>query len=97
MIVKKNGQIVSHMEKIPASPKAVIIVIHGFSSSKESPTFELLRRRLPEAGFGMVGIDLPGHGTEESAGEILRISSALDSIEAAEKYAVSRWPDLNIS
>ena len=84
------------MQAIPENPKGIIIVVHGFTSSKESPTFELLRRRLPQAGFGMVGIDLPGHGTEESLKEILRIETAIDSIEAAEQYAVRLYPDQKI-
>ena len=30
-------------------------------------------QKLPEAGLGLIGIDLPGHGRDESYAETLRI------------------------
>lgn len=69
-----------------------MLAIHGFTSSRESSTYKLLLHRLPAAGFGMVGIDLPGHGADESAKETLRVPGAIDSIEAAEKYILREYP-----
>ena len=56
----------------------------------------MLLRRLPAAGYGMIGIDLPGHGTEESAQETLRIEACKNSLAAAEAYAAAQYPDLPI-
>ena len=95
-IRKKNGSIVSCVKEVPAHPEGIVIAIHGFSSSKESSTYRLLLDRLPSAGLGVICIDLPGHGTEEAAAETLRISGALDSIEAAEQYALSEYPGCRI-
>ena len=95
-IQKDDGNIISCVQVIPEHPRGIVIAIHGFSSSKESSTYRLLLKRLPAAGFGMVGIDLPGHGTEESSQEPLRIPGALASIEAAERYVLREYPGYEI-
>lgn len=95
-IPKESGSVVSCVREIPEHPRSIVIVIHGFSSSKSCATYRLLLRRLPMAGYGMIGIELPGHGTEESRQETLRIEGAIDSIEAAERYALSHWPELPV-
>ncbi len=93
---KPDSYIVSCLKEIPEEPKGIVIAIHGFSSCKECATYQMLLRRMPAAGYGVIGIDLPGHGSEESLLEVLRIEGALNSIEAAEKYAVERYPRMKI-
>ena len=95
-ITKESGSVVSCVREIPENPRGIVIAVHGFSSSKTCATYRLLLRRLPAAGYGMIGIELPGHGTEESKQETLRIEGAIDSIEAAEHYALEHWPELPI-
>ena len=89
---KKDSNIVPCVKSIPEKPKGIVIAIHGFSSSKECATYQMLLRRLPEAGYGMIGIELPGHGREEALQETLRIEGCMNSIEAAEKYISETWP-----
>lgn len=93
-IRKKNGQGVSCVMEVPESAKGIVIAVHGFSSSRDCGTYQMLLRRLPAAGYGMFGIELPGHGTGESSRELLRISGAVDSIETAEHYVAKRYPSL---
>ncbi len=93
---KNDGGMVSCLKEIPDHPETVVIVIHGFSSSKESPTCGKLLERFPREGFGILALDLPGHGTGESAKEILRVPGALDSIEAAERYLLREYPEAEI-
>ena len=57
-ITKPDGKKVSFVKEIPEDAKTVVVAVHGFTSSKESPTVQLLLKRLPAAGFGVVGIDL---------------------------------------
>ena len=95
-IKKANGHSVSCVEEIPYGADKIAVAIHGFTSSKESPTVQMLLRRLPAAGIGVVGIDLPCHGVEESYEEELRIESGIGSIEAAERYVAERYPDAEI-
>ena len=42
--------------------KAVLIVVHGFASSKESPTCKRLEEIMPKIGISTIAIDLPNHG-----------------------------------
>ena len=95
-ITKPDSHKVPCISEFPEKPCGIVIAIHGFTSSKECSTYQMLLRRLPAAGFGMIGIDLPGHGKEEAAQEELRIQAALDSIQAAEEYAVHHYPGLPI-
>lgn len=93
---KPDSHIVACVKEIPQDPKGIAIVVHGFTSSKESPTVRMLLRRLPEGGIGVVAIDLPGHGQEESRDEELRIEGCKDSLEAAEKYIAEHYPDAEV-
>ena len=95
-IQKSDGNVVSCMQEIPDSPRGIVLAIHGFSSSKACGTFQVLRRRLPPAGYGMIGFDLPGHGTEESLRETLRIEGCINSLAAVERYASEHFPGLEI-
>lgn len=93
---KANGHSVACAEVIPADAKGIVIAVHGFTSSKESPTVQLLFKRLPAAGFGVVGIDLPCHGVEESYEEELRIESAKESLAVTEQYVTENYPALPV-
>ena len=95
-IRKSSGAGVSCVKAVPEHPAGIVIAIHGFTSSKESPTCRRLLERLPTADFGAVCMDLPGHGTGESAKESLRIPGALDSIEAVEAYVLREYPGCRI-
>ena len=93
---KHNGYSVSCIEKIPDSCTGIVIAVHGFSSSKECSTYQVLLRKLPEAGLGLIGIDLPGHGRDESYAETLRIKACKESIAAAEKYICNAYPTIPV-
>ena len=95
-ITKQDGQGISCVMEVPEPPKGIVIVVHGFSSSKDCATYQLLLRRLPAAGYGMFGIELPGHGTGDSSRELLRIPGAIDSIETAERYVAEQYPSVPI-
>ena len=95
-IHKIIGSKVSCVKAFPEHPSGIVIAIHGFSSSKESPTYRRLLERFPASGLGVICMDLPGHGTGESRKELLRISGALDSIETVEKYALREYPGCKI-
>lgn len=95
-ISKQDSNIVPCVKSIPEKPKGIVISIHGFSSSKECATYKMLLRRLPEAGYGMIGIELPGHGKEEALQETLRVEGCMNSIEAAEKYISETLPGTEV-
>ena len=95
-IGKLDHNTVSCLTEIPENPKGMVVAVHGFSSSKECATYQMLFRRLPAAGYGVIGIDLPGHGFEESLQETLRIEACKNSIEAAEQFAAACCPGLPV-
>ncbi len=96
IIRKKNGHGISCIREYPNDPKGIVIAVHGLCSSRECSTFAMLARRLPAAGYAMIGIELPGHGAAESSREPLRIEGAIDSIETAEEYAGEVFPGLPV-
>lgn len=91
-IIKADGNAVSCRKEIPLDPKGIVIAIHGFTSNKDCSTYRLLMHRMPAAGYGVIGIELPGHGTGKSLQETLRIEGCLNSIAAAEQYAAEHYP-----
>ena len=96
-VVRKKDQIpVSCIREIPSGSEGIVIAVHGFSSSKEGPTYRLLLESMPSYGLGAVAFDLPGHGTEESSKELLRIRGAIDSIQAVERDITLRYPGLTV-
>ena len=95
-LTKKDSHVISCITEIPKEPKGIVIAIHGFSSSKEGSTYQHLIKRLPTAGYGVLALDLPGHGREESAQELLRVEGALDSIETAEAFLTKAYPDVPV-
>lgn len=95
-IEKADHHAVSCLLDVPEKPRGMVIAVHGFSSSKECATYQMLFRRMPAAGYGVLGIDLPGHGFEEARQETLRIEGCLNSIEAAESFAAGRFPGVPV-
>ena len=93
---KSNGKQVSCLIEVPRDPAGIVLVVHGFDSSKECATVQMLMRRMPPAGIGVLAIDQPGHGHEESSEEELRVGNCLDSVEAAERYIRETYPGLAI-
>jgi len=93
---KHNGYTVSCIKEIPDNCKGIVIAVHGFSSSKECCTYQVLLEKLPRVGLGMIGIDLPGHGKEESYEETLRIDACEDSISVVEDFIKADYSSLPI-
>lgn len=63
----------------------VVLIMHGFGSSKKSFTAEMLAERLPAAGIGTFAFDFPAHGESPAAGEQLTLANCLADMEAAEE------------
>ena len=57
-VEKPDHHKVACVEEIPSDPRGIAIAVHGFTSSKESPTVQLLLNKLPAAGIGVVGIEI---------------------------------------
>ena len=91
LLQKQNGHAVPCIAEIPDDLKKLVIVIHGYDSSKESENAANLMRILPGRGFGVIAYDQPNHGSEEAAKEELSIEACLDSLATVEAYLAERF------
>ena len=91
----ENHKIPCLME-IPENPERIVIMVHGFTSSKSCATAELLFRRLPEKNIGVVTYDQPGHGEEEAFTDPLGVGNCIESLRLIEEFVVSEYPDVPV-
>ena len=91
LLTKQNGHKVPCIAEFPADMRKVVIVIHGYDSSKESMNVENLMEILPPKGFGVIAYDQPNHGSEEAAAEELSIDACVDSLACVEDYVAERF------
>ncbi|MCR5035463.1 MAG: alpha/beta hydrolase [Clostridia bacterium] len=91
LLQKQNGCAVPVIAEIPADLQKLVIVIHGYDSSKESENAANLMRILPGKGFGVFAYDQPHHGSEQAAKEELTVENCLDSLACVEDYLAERF------
>lgn len=63
-----NGYNIPCRHTIQGGESMVCLITHGFGSSKDSPTAQLLAGELPRHGIGTLALDLPAHGTAGGRG-----------------------------
>lgn len=74
----------------------VVIVCHGFGSSKASPMVQALHRELPGHGVGVFAFDFPAHGESPVWQEGLRVPFCLDDLAAVEAHLRQRMPGVKL-
>lgn len=82
------------MEK--GSGDKVVIVAHGFASSKESPTVEMLAKELPKKGIGVAALDFPAHGESPVDGEFLTVKNCVRDLGDVEAFIREECPGAEI-
>ena len=70
----------------------VVIVCHGFGSSKDSVMGQALAQTAPERGLGVLRFDLPAHGDSPVWEDGLRVPCCLDDLAAVEDWVHARAP-----
>lgn len=95
-IQKENGEKIPCIECIPEDCRTIVIVVHGFCSSKESSNAACQFRELVPRGIGVIAYDQPGHGSAEASKETLRIDACLDSLACVEHYLQEAYPSAEI-
>ncbi|KAG7364614.1 acylglycerol lipase [Nitzschia inconspicua] len=60
-----------------SSPKAVVVIFHGFLAHGAYPTVRYAAEFLAEAGYAVVATDFPGHGKSEGMRGYLRNADEL--------------------
>lgn len=97
MLVSKQGYEIPYIYEGKGNEKKIVIISHGFGSSKESPTAVTAAARFNEAGIGAVRYDHPAHGDSPVDGEYFRIENCLNDLESVENMVAERFPDAEIS
>ena len=96
IIPKANSRGIPCIAEFPEGCSKIVIIIHGFLSSKESDNAAYMMKYFSEKGMGAIAYDQPGHGTEEAADERLILSSCLDSLRTVERYLSAKYPGAEI-
>lgn len=70
--------------------KPIIILVHGFSSNKNTSNFVKLKDILDQKGIATFRFDIFGHGESEGKFEDITITEAVDDILQAIKFLQSK-------
>jgi len=92
-----NGYDIPCVNNLIGSENRIVIISHGFGSSKESPTAQAVSAALSERGIGTVSFDFPAHGDSPVDGGMLRIASCLDDLAAVEAHVRELNPEAEIA
>ena len=96
MLQTRQGYGVPCLHDIRGGEDLVCVVAHGFGSSKESPTAQLLLQGLPARGIGAAAIDFPIHGESPDDAPPLRLAYCFDALAAAEAKARALAPKARV-
>jgi hypothetical protein len=74
----------------------VVLVSHGFGSSKASPMVQALAAHLQPLGAGVVSFDFPAHGDSPAGEGALRVPNCLADLGAVEAWIRAQDPGTKI-
>ena len=87
-----GGYPIPCVHTIRGDETVVLIICHGFGSSKESPTAAMLSQALPALGVGTLAFDFPAHGDSPVDGDALTLENCVADLAAAEALALTLAP-----
>ncbi|MGI6119372.1 MAG: alpha/beta hydrolase [Desulfosporosinus sp.] len=92
-----NGYNIPCLNNLSGGENMIVIISHGFGSTKESPTARAVAAALPEHGIGTYSFDFPAHGDSPVDGEQLRIANCLNDLAAVEAHVRKLMPEAVIA
>lgn len=92
MIHGENGYDIPVVYRLAGDASQLVVISHGFGSSKESPMAQMLMDRLAREGMGAVAYDFPNHGDSLSGPEGLRIGNCIRDLATVESWAAAQAP-----
>lgn len=95
-ITSPYGRLIPCDLRLHGSEKKVCIIAHGFASSKESSTAQMLLDHLEKMGLGAVAFDFPCHGTSTADYTALTVDACLQDMAAVEAYIHEALPEAEI-
>jgi len=88
---------IPYLENLKGDESQVVIIAHGFGSSMQSPTAQMVFTELPKAGIGTIAFDFPAHGASIVDGDFLSVENCIKDLEAVENYVSAKCPDAQVS
>lgn len=95
MSIKREYEI-PYLENLRGDETKVVIIAHGFGSSMQSPTAQMIFSQLPEVGIGTIAFDFPAHGASKVDGDYLSVDNCIKDLEEVENYAREKCPNAEI-
>lgn len=96
-ITGQNGYEIPCINNIIGDAELVVIISHGFGSSKESSTAQTITAALTKYGIGTFRFDFPAHGDSPVDGEMLRIGNCTSDLAAVEAHVRRLMPEAEIA
>lgn len=79
------------------TPTDLLIMCHGFSSSKDSRSINILSEILTKNNILCVSFDFPEHGENHANPKYFTIKNCLADLDCVIKFAKDKFPNLPIS
>ncbi|MGI6256572.1 MAG: alpha/beta hydrolase [Anaerovoracaceae bacterium] len=96
MIPGRKGYSIPVLYNISGKEPAVVLISHGFGSTKESPTVKLMAKLLEKQGMGFLALDFPAHGESPVSGEGFTLDNCLSDLSSAEEKIRTEAPQAKI-
>lgn len=92
----KNGYSIGLTEFIPSNPKGIIIWLHGFGSSKDSPKIQTFAEMISSLDIGLVAFNYPGHGFSKAGKDDFTLENCLSDFNTVEEYIRKKYENIPI-
>lgn len=92
IITSEKGYEIPIIHNIQGDESAVVLISHGFGSTKESPTVKIISEAMEKEGIASLAFDFPAHGDSPVDGEEFTIDNCLRDMAAAEKEIIKKAP-----
>mmetsp|Transcript_22122 Transcript_22122/g.32673 ORF Transcript_22122/g.32673 Transcript_22122/m.32673 type:complete len:291 (-) Transcript_22122:78-950(-) len=88
---------VHHFNAKAETPKALVVIFHGYAAHGKYPTVRYAAEFLMEAGFAVIAIDFPGHGKSDGVRGYFESAEMViaDGVTMVE-HAQSLYPGLKL-
>lgn len=88
---------IPYIENLKGDEEQVVIIAHGFGSSMQSPTAQMVLNELPKLGIGTIAFDFPAHGASQVDGDVLSVANCIADLGAVEEYVREKCPKAKIN
>ena len=91
-----NGYPIPLIHTLTGREQRICLIAHGFGSSKNSPTAQMMLHGLPQVGIGAIAFDAVAHGESPVDGSFLRLDNCLRDMAALEDWIAAQAPRAKI-